>query len=90
MTCFVIVPPHLYKCGGSGVSTSLCDVKRTMPDKAGIWYNARQMEKTLENGRPDMEKKLKKRLLVLTWGELRDWSDVRSVERGSSSRITDW
>lgn len=29
-----------------------------------------------------METKLKKRLLALTWDELRDWSDARSVERG--------
>ena len=29
-----------------------------------------------------MDSKLKKRLLALTWDELRDWSDARSVERG--------
>ena len=29
-----------------------------------------------------MEAKLKKRLLALTWDELREWSDARSVERG--------
>ena len=53
-----------------------------MPSKSGIWYNAQQMDKTSENGKPDMEEKLKKRLLALTWDELRDWSDARSVERG--------
>lgn len=53
-----------------------------MPSKTGIWYNARQMDKTSENGKPDMEEKLKRRLLALTWDELRDWSDARSVERG--------
>lgn len=40
------------------------------------------MDKTSENGKPDMEEKLKKRLLALTWDELREWSDARSVERG--------
>ena len=29
-----------------------------------------------------MEAKLKERLLALTWDELREWSDARSVERG--------
>lgn len=28
------------------------DVGRKMPDKSGIWYNARQMEKTLEMADP--------------------------------------
>ena len=37
-----------------------------------------------------MVAKLKKRLLALTWDELREWSDARSVERGASSRIADW
>ena len=37
-----------------------------------------------------MEAKLKERLLALTWDELREWSDARSVERGTSSRIADW
>ena len=32
--------------------------------------------------RSDIEAKLKKRLLALTWDELREWSDARSVERG--------
>lgn len=57
-------------------------VKRVIPGKSVIWYNAQQMEKILEDGKPDMESKLKKRLLALTWDDLRAWSDARSVERG--------
>ena len=34
-----------------------------------------------------MEAKLKKRLLALTWDELREWSDARSVERLSLIHI---